>query len=177
MIDKKRRTIKRRKAGKEAIPRWQFFIPTGKQQEKYYEQKLLLNVPLTREDIPSIFSENNLSKTFLEECAIRGLLGEAKDGTNALQEANSRGFSIKQLQKLAQTLVDCNMLSSEACETFLGEVSESRPKLEQEGEVTETDILNEDGIMADLAPKVEQYDLGAMVETLSPTQRKVYDWV
>lgn len=65
---------------------------------------------------------------------------------------------------MAQTLVDCNMLSNEASENFLGEVSESRPKLEQEGEVTETDILNEDGIMADLAPKVEKCDLATMVE-------------
>lgn len=177
MIDKKRRTIKKRKAGKEAIPRWQFFIPTGEQQEKYYEQKLLLNVPLTREDIPSIFSENNLSKTFLEECAIRGFLDETKDGMSTLQEANSRGFSMEQLQKLAQTLVDCNMLSSEACENFLGEVSESRPKLEQEVEVTEGDVINEDGIMADMAPKVEQLDLAAMVETLTLSQRKVYEWV
>ena len=136
LIDKKRRTIKKRKVGNEAIPRWQFFIPTGEQQEKYYEQKLLLNVPLTREDIASIFSENNSSKTFLEECAIRGLLDEVNDGMNALKEANSRGFSMEQLQKLAQTLVDCNMLSNEASENFLGEVSESRPKLEQEGEVT-----------------------------------------
>ena len=31
--------------------------------------------------------------------------------------------------------------------------------------------------MADLAPKVEKCNLAAMVETLTPTQRKVYDWV
>lgn len=116
-----------RKAGKQAIPSWQFFIPTGEKQEKFYEQKLLLNVPLTREEVPSIFSDNNSSKTFLEECAIRGLLNEVNDGMNALSEANSRGLSMEQLQKLAQTLVDSNMLSSVACETFLGEVSESRP--------------------------------------------------
>lgn len=54
-----------RKAGKQAIPCWQFFIPTGEQQEKFYEQKLLLNVPLTREEVPSIFSDNNSSKNFL----------------------------------------------------------------------------------------------------------------
>lgn len=70
LIDKKRRTIKMRKAGKQAIPCWQFFIPTGEQQEKFYEQKLLLNLPLTREEVPSIFLDNNSSKTFLEECAI-----------------------------------------------------------------------------------------------------------
>ena len=42
------------------------------------------------------------------------------------------------------------------------EVPESRPTLEQ-GEVTETDISNEDGIIADLTPKVEQYDLGVLM--------------
>ena len=57
-------------------------------------------------------------------------------------------------------------------------MSESRPKLEQEGEATETVLFkNEDGIMADLAPKVEKYNLAAMVETLTPTKRRVYDWV
>lgn len=67
------------------------------------------------------------------------------------------------------------MLSNEACETFLGEVSESRPKLEEQQEVTEGGIVNEDGIMADLVAKQEKCDLPAMVETLTPTQRKVYD--
>ncbi|KAL9977603.1 hypothetical protein ACROYT_G015026 [Oculina patagonica] len=55
----------------------------------------------------------------------------------------------------------CNMGPSEACEDFLGEVSEARPKKEKEGEGAETDILNKDGIMGDLATKVEQCDLAA----------------
>lgn len=31
--------------------------------------------------------------------------------------------------------------------------------------------------MADLAPKEEKYNLAAMVETHTPTKRRVYDWV
>ena len=65
------------------------------------------------------------------------------------------------------------MLAGETCETFLGEVSESIPKLKQESEVTEANIVNEDGIMADLAPKQEQCHLAAMVETLTPTKRSL----
>ena len=30
--------------------------------------------------------------------------------------------------------------------------------------------------MADFVPKVEQCDLAAMVKSLTPTQRQVYDW-
>lgn len=91
-----------------------------------------------------IFSDNNSSKTFLEESPIRGLLDETKGGLVTLKEATSRGFSMEQLQNLAQTLVDCNMILSETCASFLGKGSAVRPKREQEAQVIYTDIFKED---------------------------------
>ena len=61
-----------------------------------------------------------------------------KYGLVTLEEANSRRFSMEQIQKLGQTLVGCNMFLSETCESSLGEVSEVRPKMEQEAEVIDT---------------------------------------
>lgn len=69
------------------------------------------------------------------------------------------------------------MVSREVCESFLGEVFEARPKMEQEAEVTDTGFFKEEDIMGDLLPKVGNCNLAAMVETLTPSQRQVYDWV
>ena len=157
LIDKKGRNIKNRK---ECVPRWQLFIPTGEQQERYYEQKLLLNVPLTSCDISQIFSDNSSSKTLLEECAIQGLLDKMKDGLVTRKEANSRRFSMEQLQNLTHTLVDCNMISSETCASFLGEVSEVRPKREQEAQVIYTDIFKEEDIFGRLGTESRELQPG-----------------
>ena len=91
-----------------------------------------------------IFPDNNSSKTFLEESPIRGLLYETKGGLVTLKEATSRGFSMEQLQNLAQTLVDCNMILSETCASFLGKGSAVRPKRGKEAQVIYTDIFKED---------------------------------
>lgn len=99
---------------------------------------------MKRYDTSQIFSDNNSSKTFLEECPIQGLLDETKDGLVTLKEATSCGFSMEQLQNLTQTLVDCNIISSETCASFLGKVSAVRPKREQEAQLIYTDIFKED---------------------------------
>lgn len=83
-------------------------------------------------------------QTFLEESPNRGPLDETTDGLVTLKEATSREFSMEQLQNLAQTLVDCNMILSETCTSFLGKGSAVRPKREQEAQVIYTDIFKED---------------------------------
>ena len=120
-MDKKGRKLVERKKGKEAVPRWRFYKPNEDDQEKYYEQKLVLNVPFTREDVKNkkVISVNNLSQTYMEECMIRGLLDDHQDAFDTLKQALHHGYSMERLQNLAQSFVDTNMISSEECNSFL----------------------------------------------------------
>ena len=65
LTDKKGRTLYKRKEGKTAVPRWRFLLPHGEDQEKYYEQVLLLKVPFTRDTIGTIISPENETGTYL----------------------------------------------------------------------------------------------------------------
>eukprot|EP00795_Rhopilema_esculentum_P016123 gene16123-7480_t len=59
LVDRMGRRWKQRKV--EAVARWRFYLPNGENQESYYMQKLVLNLPLRKET--PVISPNNMSKT------------------------------------------------------------------------------------------------------------------
>ena len=59
----------------ETIPRWRFLTPLD--GEQYYYQQLLLNVCFRKED--DLLSDNNMSKTYKEECFLRNIIKQEED--------------------------------------------------------------------------------------------------
>ena len=51
-----------------------------------------------------MLSNESKSCTYIEECAIRGLLSEGDDALNALHDAREGGFSISKLRYMPQAL-------------------------------------------------------------------------
>ncbi|XP_065054172.1 uncharacterized protein LOC135682975 [Rhopilema esculentum] len=124
----------------EAVAWWRFYLPNGENQENYYMQKLVLNLPLRKET--PVISPNNVSKTYMEECAIRNLIEEQDDAMTALQDARQRGFSLARLRKMAQSLCDMDWIGEDEFNTFIDEVTTAHraDAVEDEEEVTVADF-------------------------------------
>ena len=89
-----------------AIPRRNFYLPYGEDAEKYFLQNILLSQPFTKEDHEQrFFSKDNVSKTYMEECILRGLFrGYEEKARETLNNAEARGYSVERLRRLAEVL-------------------------------------------------------------------------
>ena len=161
----------------EAVARWKFYLPNGEDQEKYYMQKLVLNLPL-RKNAP-IISPNNSSGTYMEECVIRNLLTQADDALSALHDARYRGFSFDRLRRMAQSLLDMNWIGEDEFNVFIDEVAAIRTANEPEDaqEVTDADFNPEHADLADIKMNSNHVDLAKFEEILSPSQKQAYDFI
>ena len=175
-IDLVGRSWKQRKT--EAVARWKFFMPNGDDQEQYYMQKVVLNIPL-RKDTP-ILSRENKSRTYLEDCVIRELLSEKDDGLNALHDARQRGFSIDRLRKMAQSLKDMDWIGEDEFNIFLEEVEtiHNAGHMEDERELLDADMGTEDSNdLANLVIHSDRINLEEFESTLSPSQYEAYQYI
>ena len=86
---------------KEVFPRWRFLTPLS--GEEYYYQLLLLSVPFRNEK--DLFSDNNVSKSYREECFLRDLVKQGEDSLNAVEDAAQRNFSVEYIHKIAKMLI------------------------------------------------------------------------
>ncbi|XP_065068070.1 uncharacterized protein LOC135693492 [Rhopilema esculentum] len=138
LVDRMGRRWKQRKV--EAVARWRLYLLNGENQENYYMQKLVLNLPLRKET--PVISPNDVSKTYMEECAIRNLIEEQDDAMTALQDARQRRFSLACLPKMAQSLREMDWIGEEEFNTFIDEVTTAyrADAVEDEEEVTDADF-------------------------------------
>ena len=176
-VDCKGRKITKRKVT--AIPRWAFYLPFGDRSEKFYEQKLLLNVPFTIENIGSAISSRNQSKTFAEECIIRGLIDDEQDALDTLKHAVQRGYSIERIHELARLLVQANIATDDQLGEYLAAVDESRPALEGHVsalyEQAEDDFLKHDDLEVNKGRK--SINLDDHIKSFSPSQEAAYKFI
>ena len=86
---------------KEVIPRWRILTPLS--GEEYYYHLLLLSVPFRNEK--DLISDNNVSKSYREECFLRDLVKQGEDSLNALEDAAQRNFSVDYIHKIAKMLI------------------------------------------------------------------------
>jgi len=181
VVDTKGRTLLRRKVGKEAIPRWRFYKPNGDDQEKYYEQKLILNIPFTRRDIAdqNVLSPENRTKTYMEECVLRGLFDVERDALDTLKKGLHRGYSLERLQHLAQSFVETNMISHEDSDMFMKDAKMVRPDegMEVQGQVTEDSEVHDSEKLGDLHVSETKLDLESVVKSLTNSQKSIFDYV
>ena len=161
----------------EAVARWKFFQPNAEDQEKYYMQKLVLNLPL-RKNTP-IISPNNSSGTYMEECVIRNLFTQADDALSALHDARYREFSFHRLHRMAHFLLDMNWIGEEEFNVFIDLVAAFRTANESENikEVIDADFNPEHADLANLKKNSNHVDLAKFEDTLSPSQKQAYDFI
>ena len=89
-----------------AIPMWNFYLPSGEDVEKYFLQNILLSQPFTKVNHEQrFFSKDNVSKTYMEECILRGLFrGYEEEAGETLNNAQARGYSVGRLRFPAEVL-------------------------------------------------------------------------
>ena len=175
MVDTAGRRWKRRNV--EAVARWRFYLLNGDNQEDYYMQKLVLNVPL-RKNTP-VISENNQSGTCMEECAICNLVDHKDDAIMALQDARHRGFSLDRLRRMAQSLRDMDWIGEDEFNAFIDEVTTAHrvDAMEEEQEVTDADFNPAYSELGNLRMNDDHIDLAEFEQTLSPSQKRAYDYI
>eukprot|EP00795_Rhopilema_esculentum_P010080 gene10080-18729_t len=167
LVDRMGRRWKQRKV--EAVARWRFYLPNGENQENYYMQKLVLNLPLRKET--PVISPNNVSKTHLEECAIRNLIEEQDDAMTC-----SPGCQAK---RMAQSLRDMDWISEDEFNTFIDEVTTAHraDALEDEEEDTDADFNLDHADLGNLRVNDNRIDLPEFEQTLSLSQRLAYYFI
>ncbi|RWS02695.1 Pif1p-like protein, partial [Dinothrombium tinctorium] len=131
--DNKNRAIVPRQ--KEIIPRWRYYRPYGEDLENHCLQILLFNFPFTRETIKpeNLFSEENESKTYAEECIIRGI--DMKSHSKEMAEtAARRGYNEYRLRKLLQALANNDWITEDEIDGIIEGVPFLQPKDDEETE-------------------------------------------
>jgi len=103
---------------KPLIPRYRYLTPSN--GEDYFFQYLLLHVPFR--DTAELLSVTNQTRTYHEECILRGLLEQAEDAETLLREAYQRGFDPLQLVAQARRLVIDSIATKEKARCILQEL-------------------------------------------------------
>lgn len=148
------------------IPTFYQYNPIGASSENYWHQKLLMKIPFDVISYQNIFSESNITKTFLEECAIRGLLDKEHEAKEFLKSAVKRGFSYSKLMKIAENFVDQEFLDEVTANEFLKEIAPCHVEIEEnirQNEFKDSDIP---------APQAIEY-----VKSFTDSQTKTFDFI
>ena len=89
-----------------AIPRWNCYLPYSEDAKKNFLQKICLSGQFTKEDDEQhFFSKDNVLKTYMEDCILRGLFrGYEEQSRGGLNNAQARGYSVERLRFLAEVL-------------------------------------------------------------------------
>ena len=154
---------------KMVITRHRFISSVGDDTEKYYQQKYLLNVPIT-EDHEVVL---NPPKSRVELCAESGMCDAHLDPLSCLQSAISRGFHTDQLRSLAQLYIEHGFLSEEA-DTFLSDIPILGEQDEPEATVTDQILNHPHSDIEDLLPNISSVDLSTFISTFTESQLRAY---
>ena len=104
------------------ITRHRFISCIGDDQEKYYEQKFLFNVPIT--DQSEVVQ--NLPTSWIEHCVQLNMYDMHIDALACMQSGISRGISVEALRSLAQLYIDNGFLTHDEADAFLTYLSLER---------------------------------------------------
>ena len=109
-----------------AIPRWNFYLPYGEDAEKYFLENILLSQPFTKEDHEQrFFSKDKVSKTYMEECILRGLFrGYEEVARETLNNAQARGYSVERLRLLAEVLRAEDIIDATFFNNYMSDLDE-----------------------------------------------------
>ena len=100
------------------ITRYRFIHPVGDEQEKFYEQKYLLNVPISFDDDITV----NRPQSWKQLCIMKRLFDEHADAMSSLQSALSHGFHIDSLRELAILYTEHGFITADEANCFMAEI-------------------------------------------------------
>ena len=138
------------------ITRYQFINPVGDEQDKFYEQKYLLNVSISHADDIVV----NGPQSWMQLCIMNGLFDEHADAMSSLQSALSRGFHIDSLREPARLYIKHAFITEDEADTFMAEVPTiSYTVDEPQAQVTDQLLGDPDSNIGDLLPSRPSFDL------------------
>lgn len=153
--------------------RHRFISSVGDDQEKYYEQKYLLTVPIT----PQSQVVQEPPESWVELCVRQGMCDEHLDALSCMQSAVSRGFHTDALRQLAQVYVEHGFLSDNEADIFLTEIPVLGEREESESTVSDQMLDTESTNLGNLVPTVSQTPLNNLVQTFTKSQLRAFHWV
>ena len=158
---------------KMCLTRHMFLSSVGDNQERYYEQKYLLNTPLTCDsDIVQTPPES-----WIDLCVQSGMCDEHLDALSCMQSALSRGFHLESLRALAQVYVEHGFLTENEADLFLADIPILDEHDEQEATVTDQMLAVPDCNMGNLVPSVVNESLDNLISSFTPSQLRAFNWV
>ena len=145
--------------------------PADETQEQFYEQKYLLNISLTEEDIIT----SQPPQSWMQLCVEKGLCEKEGDALNCLHTVVSKGFKYEELKTLVQLFVDNKFISANEGDVFMADIPLGAETNEEEAEVTDTllgDVSNDCGT---LLPHTNA-NLQRYKDKYTPSQKCAFEW-
>ena len=155
------------------ITRHRFISSIGNDQEKYYEQKFLLNVPIT--DQSEVVQ--NPPTSWIEHCVQLNMFDSHIDALACMQSGISRGFSVEALRSLAQLYIDNGFLTHAEADTFLSDIPVPGERDEPQSTVADYMLGDSTGQFDGLTTNTPTNDLNSIISTFTDSQRRAYRWV
>ena len=150
--------------------RHRFISSVGDDQEKYYEQKYLLTVPITPQSQVVLDSP----QSWVEFCAREGMCDEDVDAMSCLQSAIARGFHTDALRQLAQVYVEHGFLSDDEADIFLSEIPVLGEREEPESTVSDHVLDSESTDLGNLVPgRAPEAPIEELLQTYTESQLRV----
>ena len=159
-----------------AVVRYMFYCPYGQDLEKFCLKLLLENFPFDRQSFTNIFSTQNTSKSFMEECVIRGLWDAEKVCLAFLH--NAEKMNQLKIKEIAGQLKEFGFLVHPEIRELLQTLEEKEalarfPNYEMEykgeGEVGEEERFPVQELNLD--------PLQTYINSFNPEQRRIYDHI
>ena len=141
-------------------------------------EKMMLNARLTRDDV--IFSEDNASQTYIEECCIHELITSPDDIKSVIKNAFVKDIDLNRIRDWIQYFHDQDWLNSDLANDYLADL-ETQHKALYDALYHEVDTDEEDdredeaAELGDLHPRPKA-DLNTMLTCLKPTQKATFDY-
>ena len=158
-----------RRQAKIAVTWFHFLTPVGTTQENFYEQKYLLNVPLTGEDkvitVPP--------RSWMQLCVEKGLCDTEGDALSCLHIAVSKGL-YEEFKSLVQLRV-CFLSTSDG-DAFMADIPLGVQAVEEEAEVTDALPTDPGSEYGTLLPNTKQ-NLHSYAGTFTPSQGAAFQWL
>ena len=161
-----------RRHAKLAVTRFNFLTPVGEMQESFYEQKYLLNIPLTEDN--KVITKPPLS--WMQLCVEKGLCDKEADALSCLHNAVSNGFKYEELKTLVQLFVNHDFLTTSEGDSFMADIPLGPQAAEEEAEVTDTLLADPSSEYGSLLPNTKQ-NLQSFADTFTPSQEAAFKWL
>ena len=155
------------------ITRYHFVNP-GEEQDKFYEQKYMLNVPLSPDDDVI----HHKPQSWMQLCIEKDLIDEHADAMSSLQSALSRGFSIDSLRDLARLYTEHGFITEDEADSFMAEVPTIDDSVDEpQAHVTDRLLHDPGSDTGNLLPAKANFDLLEYTNTFTHSQQRAFAWI